>query len=78
MGVKVSGEEGYQVVLGGGADSDQAIARELIPGIKFTELQPKLEGLFTAYTAQRSPEETFLDFTRRHSIDQLKQFAGVL
>jgi ferredoxin-nitrite reductase len=78
MGVKVSGEEGYQVVLGGGADSDQAIARELIPAIKFTDLQPKLEGLFTAYTAQRSPGETFLDFTRRHSIAQLQQFAGVL
>jgi ferredoxin-nitrite reductase len=78
MGVKVSGEEGYQVVLGGGADSDQAIARELIPAIKFTDLQSKLEGLFTAYTAQRSPGETFLDFTRRHSIAQLQQFAGVL
>ena len=76
MGVKVAGEEGYQVVLGGGADNDQAIARELISAIKFTDLQPKLEGLFTAYTAQRNPEETFLDFTRRHSIAQLQQFAG--
>jgi ferredoxin-nitrite reductase len=76
MGVKVAGEEGYQVVIGGGADADQAIARELIPAIKFTDLQPKLESLFTAYTAQRAPEETFLDFTRRHSIAQLQQFAG--
>jgi ferredoxin-nitrite reductase len=76
MGVKVAGEEGYQVVLGGGADNDQAIARELIPAIQFTDLQPKLESLFTAYTAQRAPEETFLDFTRRHPIAQLQQFAG--
>jgi ferredoxin-nitrite reductase len=76
MGVKVAGEEGYQVVIGGGADNDQAIARELIPAIKFTDLQPKLESLFTAYTAERAPDETFLDFTRRHSIAQLQQFAG--
>ncbi len=76
MGVKVAGEEGYQVVLGGGADNDQAIARELIPAIRFTELQPRLEGLFTAYSTQRNAEETFLEFTRRHSISELQQFAG--
>ena len=78
MGVKVAGEEGYQVVLGGGADNDLGLARELIPAIRFTELQPKLESLFTVYNAQRTAEETFLDFTRRHSIAQLQQFAGAV
>ena len=43
MGVKVSGEEGYQVLIGGGADNDQGLARELIPSIRFTDLPPKLE-----------------------------------
>ena len=36
MGVKVGGEEGYQVLIGGGADQDQGLARELIPAIRFT------------------------------------------
>jgi ferredoxin-nitrite reductase len=35
-----------------------------------------MERLFTAYTVQRDPEETFLSFTRRHSIDELKAFCA--
>jgi ferredoxin-nitrite reductase len=77
MGVKVGGEEGYQVAIGGGADRDQGVARELIPVVKFTELQTKLEGLFSEYIARREARETFLAFTRRHSIGELRQFAGV-
>ena len=42
MGVKVSGEEGYQVFIGGGADNDQGLARELIPAIRFTDLPARL------------------------------------
>lgn len=76
MGVKVEGEEGYQVSLGGGSDADQGLARELIPAIKFADLPPVIERLFVAYTAQREPEETFLSFTRRHTIDDLKAFCS--
>ena len=72
MGVKVGGEEGYQVVLGGGSDQDQGLARELIPAIKFTELTPVLDRLFESYIDTRTPEESFLDFTRRHPIAELK------
>ncbi len=36
MGVKVGGEEGYQVLIGGGADNDQGLARELISAIRFS------------------------------------------
>jgi len=75
MGVKVSGEEGYQVMLGGGADADQGLARELIPAIKFSELTPVMHNLFTAFTAQRETEESFLQFTRRHSIEQLRNLS---
>lgn len=74
MGVKVGGEEGYQVVLGGGSDQDQGLARELIPAIKFTELEPVIHRLFHAYTERARAEESFLDFTRRCEIDELKQF----
>src|SRR6185312_1718078 len=60
MGVKVNGEEGYQVVIGGGSDQDQSIARELIPAIRFNDLPPVMEQLFRAYTTQCDPEESFL------------------
>ncbi len=76
MGIKVSGEEGYQVVLGGGADADQGLARELIPAIKFTELTFVMHRLFAAYTALRSSGESFLHFTRCHSIDELRNLCS--
>jgi ferredoxin-nitrite reductase len=74
MGVKVGGEEGYQVVIGGGSDQDQGIARELIPAIKFADLPPVMERLFAAYTEQAAPDEAFIQFSRRHSIEQLQSF----
>ena len=76
MGVKVGGEEGYQVVIGGGCDSDQGIGRELIPAIKFSDLPPVMEQLFHSYTTQGNPEESFLEFTRRHSIAELQSFCA--
>lgn len=75
LGTKVEGEEGYQVVVGGGADQDQAIARELIPAIKFGDLPEAMENLFTAYQERRLHDESFLAFTRRHDIEVLKTFA---
>lgn len=76
MGVKVGGEEGYQVVIGGGSDRDQGLARELISAIKFTDLPPVMDHLFQAYTDMRNPEESFLDFTRRHELAELKYFCA--
>jgi ferredoxin-nitrite reductase len=76
MGVKVGGEEGYQVLIGGGADQDQGLARELIPAIRFTELTSKIESLFAAYVQQRRPEESFLAFTRRHTIAELQSLCA--
>jgi len=76
MGVKVAGEEGYQVVIGGGSDQDQGIARELIQAIKFKDLPPVLENLFRSFMLHRTPQESFLDFSRRHSIKELKSFSA--
>jgi ferredoxin-nitrite reductase len=74
MGIKVGGEEGYQVVIGGGSDRDQGLACELISAIKFTDLPPVMERLFRAYTVKRNSEESFLDFARRHNLAELKAF----
>jgi ferredoxin-nitrite reductase len=76
MGVKVGGEEGYQVVLGGGSDQDQGLARELISAIRFNDLPPVMDRLFEAYTATRNHEESFLEFTRRHKLAELRAFCG--
>jgi ferredoxin-nitrite reductase len=78
MGVRVGGEEGYNVNLGGGSDQDQGLARELIPAIKFVDLPPVMERLFDAFAEKKlSADETFLAFARRHSIEDLRGFAQV-
>jgi ferredoxin-nitrite reductase len=77
LGTKVGGEEGYQVVIGGGSDQDQGLARELIPAIPFTDLPPAMEQLFVAYLDRRTPNESFLEFSRRHSIAELRSFCSM-
>jgi len=76
LGTKVGGEEGYQVVIGGGSDQDQGLARELIPAIRFADLPAKMDSLFRAYCEQRNPEESFLSFSRRHSVETLQSFCA--
>jgi ferredoxin-nitrite reductase len=76
LGAKLAGREAYQVLIGGGTDNDQGLARELISAIRFTDLAPKLENLFAAYLTHREPEETFLHFTRRHDTTTLQSFCN--
>jgi ferredoxin-nitrite reductase len=76
LGTKVGGEEGYQVVIGGGSDQDSGLARELISAIPFSELPPVMERLFRAYTEQRNEHESFLDFSRRHSVAELQSLCA--
>jgi ferredoxin-nitrite reductase len=72
LGAKVGGEEGYQVVIGGGSDDRQELARELIPAIRFADLPPVMEKLFSVYMGKRRENESFLAYTRRHSMEELK------
>ena len=76
--MKTGGEEGYQINLGGGSDQDQSLARELIPAIRFADLPPLMENLFMAFEQHRlSEDETFLSFSHRHSIEDLRSFARI-
>ena len=74
LGTKVGGAEGYQVVVGGGSDQDCGLARELIPAIPFDDLVPAMERLFSTYCERRQSKESFLNFSRRHSIAELQSF----
>jgi len=75
LGTKITGAEGYQVVIGGGADNEQGLARELISAVQYADLPPILERLFESYATHRKHDESFLDFSRRHSIDELRAFS---
>ena len=77
MGVKVktpTGEsvEGYNIVLGGGVDDTQAVAREVWKNIPYTDIPPLMEKLLTTYQTQRRAGESFAQFTNRHSAEEIQ------
>jgi ferredoxin-nitrite reductase len=74
VGVKLpDGAEGYHVVLGGGMDHEQGIARELFRGVRATEVNGLVEKILVTYGASRERGETFLAWTRRHSVKELQE-----
>jgi ferredoxin-nitrite reductase len=81
LGTKVeAGEdlvEGYHVFVGGGYGADQGVGRELFRNVVAGELPVALEKLLRAYLANRlSPAETFNEFVRRHSVEQLHELSA--
>jgi ferredoxin-nitrite reductase len=73
LGLKVNGEEGYQVFVGGGSDHHQGLGRELISAIRFTDLPSALDRLFDMYLQERQEHESFVDYARRYGIEHFKQ-----
>lgn len=77
LGAKVNDHgaqvEGYHVLLGGNCIGDQKLGREIFYGIPFSQIPGLLEGVLTTYLARRRPNETFSDFTARHSVKELQE-----
>ncbi len=63
--------DGFNIVLGGGVDDTQAIAKEVLKSIPVTEIPQTTERILTTYQKNRNEQETFLDFTQRHSEEEL-------
>ncbi|HEY4774553.1 MAG TPA: NirA family protein, partial [Xanthobacteraceae bacterium] len=65
--------EGYHIYVGGGFGPDAALGREIFRDVRAQDAPRVVERMLSGYLAHRaSPEETFLAFTRRHEIEQLK------
>jgi len=65
--------EGYHIFVGGGFGPDAMCGREIFHDVKAEDAPQAVERVLKAYLAHRAaPQETFLDFTRRHDIDALK------
>ena len=67
------GREGYHIVLGGGMDQEQGIAREIFKGVGHDELPGLVDRILTTYQASHDTGETFVQWTRRHSIGELQE-----
>lgn len=68
------GTEGYHVVIGGGMDHEQGIARELFRGVRSSEINTSVERILRTYLARRTRGETFVEWSRRHELKQLQEF----
>jgi len=65
--------EGYHVLIGGGFGPQAALGRELYRDVKAQDAPATIERVLKAYLLhRRSPQESFIDFARRHEIDALK------
>ncbi|MCM2374853.1 NirA family protein [Aporhodopirellula aestuarii] len=64
--------DGYHVMVGGGWGERRGIGRELLKSIAFDELPPLITNLIDGYLAERHVDESFVDFARRKTIDELR------
>jgi ferredoxin-nitrite reductase len=68
--------EGYHIHVGGGFGPDATLGREICRDVTAENAPKVIERLLKGYLARRaSPDETFLAFTRRHEVEQLKEMA---
>ena len=73
LGVDKSGEEWYQITLGGSASGeDAAIGQVIGPSVPHAEVAETLERILDAYVAEREDGERFIDTFRRIGIAPFK------
>jgi ferredoxin-nitrite reductase len=69
--------EGYDLLVGGGAGSEQLLGRLIRPGIVFDHVLPMILALLSAWQHERAGvDETFQSFTARHSEAELAALTG--
>jgi len=75
IGSKLSdGTSSYNVILGGGMDQEQGIGREIFRNLPTTEILSLVDLIISGYLARRQRGETFVQWTRRHSVKELQEF----
>jgi ferredoxin-nitrite reductase len=67
------GSEAYHIVLGGGMDHEQGIAREVFRAIRAVEVNALIESFLTTYEARKQSGETFVQWSRRHTVKELQE-----
>jgi sulfite reductase (NADPH) hemoprotein beta-component len=72
LGLEKSGEESYQITLGGDATETAAIGERLGPGVTAEAVPDTIERLVDIYLAERKADERFIDTYRRVGLDRFK------
>ncbi len=73
LGVDKSGEEWYQITIGGSAGADAALGTVIGPSVAKHEVADTIANLLAVYVERRLPDERFLDTVRRIGVRPFKE-----
>jgi sulfite reductase (NADPH) hemoprotein beta-component len=73
LGVDKSGEERYQITIGGAAGNDASLGQVIGPSVAKAAVPETIARLIEVYVEQREPGERFLDTVRRLGVKPFKQ-----
>jgi sulfite reductase (NADPH) hemoprotein beta-component len=73
LGVDKSGEEWYQITIGGAAGVDASLGQVIGPSVKKADVAETIARLLEIYVEQRRPDERFLDTVRRLGVKPFKE-----
>ncbi len=73
LGVDKSGEEWYQITIGGAAGADASLGQVIGPSVAKTDVAETIARLLEVYVGQRRPDERFLDTVRRIGVKPFKE-----
>jgi sulfite reductase (NADPH) hemoprotein beta-component len=73
LGVEKSGEEWYQITIGGAAGADASLGTVIGPSVAKAQVAETIARLLDVYVEQRTPEERFLDTVRRLGVKPFKE-----
>jgi sulfite reductase (NADPH) hemoprotein beta-component len=73
LGVDKSGEEWYQITIGGAAGGDASLGHVIGPSVAKSEVPETIARLLDVYVEQRQAEERFLDTVRRLGVKPFKE-----
>jgi sulfite reductase (NADPH) hemoprotein beta-component len=74
LGVDKSGEEWYQVTIGGNKGSPAAIGKIIGRSFSFAQIPQVVERLLQVYVRERDEDERFIDTLRRIGSEPFKEF----
>jgi sulfite reductase (NADPH) hemoprotein beta-component len=72
LGLEKSGEESYQITLGGDPTLHAAVGERLGPGLRAQDVPDVIERIVDVYLARRADDEAFIDTYRRIGHDAFR------
>jgi sulfite reductase (NADPH) hemoprotein beta-component len=73
LGVDKSGEEWYQITIGGAAGADASLGQVIGPSVAKSEVAETIASLLDVYVEERRTDERFLDTVRRLGVKPFKE-----